>query len=71
MFFTLALVGWNFAMPQLRRMLLDGRMTQEQARAAVARAVTALESANEAAGATAPDAAARGGKAPGGTAPTA
>jgi AcrR family transcriptional regulator len=56
MFFTLALVGWNFAMPQLRRMLLDGRMTQEEVRAAVARAVTALESANEAVGAAGPGA---------------
>ncbi|WP_039797546.1 TetR/AcrR family transcriptional regulator [Nocardia araoensis] len=42
LFFTLGLVGWSLAMPQLRRMILGSDYTPERLRAAVSSAVRAL-----------------------------
>lgn len=42
LFFTLGLVGWSLAMPQLRRMILGPDYTPEQLRRAVSSAVRAL-----------------------------
>ncbi|WP_131739324.1 TetR family transcriptional regulator [Actinomadura roseirufa] len=41
-FFTLGLVGWSLAMPQLRRMILGPDYTEDRLRGAVANAVRAL-----------------------------
>ncbi|TVT59324.1 TetR/AcrR family transcriptional regulator [Amycolatopsis rhizosphaerae] len=42
LFFTLGLVGWSLAMPQLRRMILGPDFTPERLREAVSSAVRAL-----------------------------
>ncbi|MFE3445779.1 TetR/AcrR family transcriptional regulator [Nocardia sp. NPDC059180] len=42
MFFTLGLVGWSLAMPQLRRMILGPDYTPDRLRGAVSSAVRAL-----------------------------
>lgn len=42
LFFTLGLVGWTLAMPQLRRMILDPDVDLQQLRGAVVDAVKAL-----------------------------
>ncbi|GIG65550.1 TetR family transcriptional regulator [Phytomonospora endophytica] len=42
LFFTLGLVGWSLAMPQLRRMILGSDYTPERLREAVSSAVRAL-----------------------------
>lgn len=48
LFFTLGLVGWTLAMPQLRRMILDpGTDDPRPLRAAVVAAVRALATANQ------------------------
>ncbi|GAB2532735.1 TetR family transcriptional regulator [Nocardia heshunensis] len=44
LFFTLGIVGWSLAMPQLRRMILGPDYTPEQLREAVSSAVRALAS---------------------------
>ncbi|MCX4096894.1 TetR/AcrR family transcriptional regulator [Nocardia sp. alder85J] len=45
LFFTLGLVGWSFAVPQVRRMILGPGQTPEQLRAAVITAARALAAA--------------------------
>lgn len=45
LFFTLGLVGWSLAMPQLRRMVLGGDYTLDQLRTAVSSAAQTLATA--------------------------
>ncbi|MFJ2829033.1 TetR/AcrR family transcriptional regulator [Streptomyces sp. NPDC087263] len=47
LFFTLGLVGWSLAMPQLRRMILGPDGTLEQLRPAIAEAVRTLPGHSE------------------------
>ncbi|MFD4528608.1 TetR/AcrR family transcriptional regulator [Streptomyces sp. NPDC058470] len=47
LFFTLGLVGWSLAMPQLRRMILGPDRTLEQLRPAIAEAVRSLPGHSE------------------------
>jgi len=47
LFFTLSLVGWTLAMPQLRRMILGPDHTLDQLRPAIANAVRSLSDTDE------------------------
>jgi hypothetical protein len=46
LFFTLGLVGWSLAMPQLRRMILGPDHDLDQLRPAIAQAVRSLPTSN-------------------------